>query len=98
MKIPNNHTAGAVFKFLSRICCRNFTFSLSSSFRTDGVHVLFLCRDTKSVFQHVFKLCQSQQTIYFSAEDEELQLKWMEILAKAAKGETEDVAEGLSSP
>lgn len=48
--------------------------------------------------KHVFKLCQSQQTIYFSAEDEELQLKWMEILAKAAKGETEDVAEGLNNP
>ncbi|XP_061864406.1 FYVE, RhoGEF and PH domain-containing protein 3 isoform X2 [Colius striatus] len=48
--------------------------------------------------KHVFKLCQSQQTLYFSAEDEELQIKWMEILTKAAKGETEDTAEGLSSP
>uniref|UniRef100_A0A8C0BWE0 FYVE, RhoGEF and PH domain containing 3 n=1 Tax=Buteo japonicus TaxID=224669 RepID=A0A8C0BWE0_9AVES len=43
--------------------------------------------------KHVFKLCQSQQTLYFSAEDEELQMKWMEILTKAAKGETEDTAE-----
>nr|XP_013803061.1 PREDICTED: FYVE, RhoGEF and PH domain-containing protein 3 isoform X1 [Apteryx mantelli mantelli] len=48
--------------------------------------------------KHVFKLCQSQQTIYFSAEDEELQMKWMEILTKAAKGETEDTAEGLGNP
>ncbi|NWX90447.1 FGD3 protein, partial [Nothoprocta pentlandii] len=48
--------------------------------------------------KHVFKLCQSQQTIYFSAEDEELQVKWMEILSKAAKGETEDTPEGLSNP
>ncbi|KAM6059524.1 FYVE, RhoGEF and PH domain-containing protein 3 isoform 6-T6 [Theristicus caerulescens] len=48
--------------------------------------------------KHVFKLCQSQQTLYFSAEDEELQMKWMEILSKAAKGETEDIAEGLGNP
>ncbi|KAM7011792.1 FYVE, RhoGEF and PH domain-containing protein 3 isoform 3-T3 [Passerculus sandwichensis] len=48
--------------------------------------------------KHVFKLCQSHQTLYFSAEDEELQMKWMEILTKAAKGETEDTAEGLSNP
>uniref|UniRef100_A0A8C5TKJ9 FYVE, RhoGEF and PH domain containing 3 n=1 Tax=Malurus cyaneus samueli TaxID=2593467 RepID=A0A8C5TKJ9_9PASS len=45
--------------------------------------------------KHIFKLCQSHQTLYFSAEDEELQMKWMEILTKAAKGETEDTAEGL---
>uniref|UniRef100_A0A8C0IWJ1 FYVE, RhoGEF and PH domain containing 3 n=1 Tax=Chelonoidis abingdonii TaxID=106734 RepID=A0A8C0IWJ1_CHEAB len=44
--------------------------------------------------KHVFKLCQSQQTIYFSAEDEEQQTKWMEILTKAAKGETEDLIPG----
>ncbi|XP_050835294.1 FYVE, RhoGEF and PH domain-containing protein 3 isoform X6 [Serinus canaria] len=48
--------------------------------------------------KHVFKLCQSHQTLYFSAEDEEMQMKWMEILTKAAKGETEDTAEGLSNP
>ncbi|XP_077040878.1 FYVE, RhoGEF and PH domain-containing protein 3 isoform X1 [Agelaius phoeniceus] len=48
--------------------------------------------------KHVFKLCQSHQTLYFSAEDEELQMKWMEILTRAAKGETEDTAEGLSNP
>ncbi|XP_064012342.1 FYVE, RhoGEF and PH domain-containing protein 3 isoform X3 [Pogoniulus pusillus] len=48
--------------------------------------------------KHVFKLHQSQQTLYFSAEDEELQMKWMEVLTKAAKGETEDAAEGLGNP
>ncbi|KAM8994942.1 FYVE, RhoGEF and PH domain-containing protein 3 isoform 9-T12 [Ara ararauna] len=48
--------------------------------------------------KHIFKLCQSQQTLYFSAEDEELQMKWMEVLTKAAKGETEDTSEGLSNP
>lgn len=48
--------------------------------------------------KHVFKLCQSQQTIYFSAEDEELQTKWMEILTKAAKGDIEDIGEGISNP
>uniref|UniRef100_A0A8V1A5H1 FYVE, RhoGEF and PH domain containing 3 n=1 Tax=Gallus gallus TaxID=9031 RepID=A0A8V1A5H1_CHICK len=63
-----------------------------------GYEVSFPGSGEKFEVKHVFKLCQSQQTIYFSAEDEELQLKWMEILAKAAKGETEDVAEGLSSP
>uniref|UniRef100_G1N1Y7 FYVE, RhoGEF and PH domain containing 3 n=1 Tax=Meleagris gallopavo TaxID=9103 RepID=G1N1Y7_MELGA len=63
-----------------------------------GYEVSFPGSGEKFEVKHVFKLCQSQQTIYFSAEDEELQLKWMEILAKAAKGETEDVAEGLSNP
>ncbi|NXG78922.1 FGD3 protein, partial [Baryphthengus martii] len=48
--------------------------------------------------KHVFKLYQSQQTLYFSAEDEELQMKWMGILTKAAKGELEEVAEGLGNP
>ncbi|XP_025052911.1 FYVE, RhoGEF and PH domain-containing protein 3 isoform X1 [Alligator sinensis] len=48
--------------------------------------------------KHILKLYQSQQTLYFSAEDEELQMKWMEILTKAAKGETEDLTEGISNP
>uniref|UniRef100_A0A8C8RM97 FYVE, RhoGEF and PH domain containing 3 n=1 Tax=Pelusios castaneus TaxID=367368 RepID=A0A8C8RM97_9SAUR len=48
--------------------------------------------------KHVFKLCQSQQTIYFSADNEEQQTKWMEIFTKAAKGEIEDLAEGISNP
>uniref|UniRef100_A0A8C9F6Y4 FYVE, RhoGEF and PH domain containing 3 n=1 Tax=Pavo cristatus TaxID=9049 RepID=A0A8C9F6Y4_PAVCR len=63
-----------------------------------GYEVSFPGSGEKFEAKHVFKLCQSQQTLYFSAEDEELQLKWMEILAKAAKGETEDVAEGLGNP
>uniref|UniRef100_A0A8B9E307 FYVE, RhoGEF and PH domain containing 3 n=1 Tax=Anser cygnoides TaxID=8845 RepID=A0A8B9E307_ANSCY len=63
-----------------------------------GYEVSFPGSGEKFEVKHVFKLCQSQQTIYFSAEDEELQLKWMEILSKAAKGETEDTAEGLSNP
>uniref|UniRef100_H3B6P0 FYVE, RhoGEF and PH domain containing 3 n=1 Tax=Latimeria chalumnae TaxID=7897 RepID=H3B6P0_LATCH len=51
----------------------------------------------KIEMKHVFKLSQSQQTIYFSTEDEELQTKWMEILSKAAKGETAETAEGKDS-
>ncbi|XP_038628750.1 FYVE, RhoGEF and PH domain-containing protein 3 [Tachyglossus aculeatus] len=47
---------------------------------------------------HVLKLCQSHQTIYFSAEDEELQIKWMDILTKAAKGEMDEPAEGAKNP
>nr|XP_020659482.1 FYVE, RhoGEF and PH domain-containing protein 3 isoform X3 [Pogona vitticeps] len=48
--------------------------------------------------KYVFKLCQSQQTVYFSAEDEELQTKWMEVLAKAAKGEVHNVSEEATNP
>ncbi|KAM6468036.1 FYVE, RhoGEF and PH domain-containing protein 3 isoform 2-T2 [Liasis olivaceus] len=46
----------------------------------------------------VFKLCQSQQTIYFSAEDEDLQMRWMDILTKAAKGDVPDPSEETSNP
>ncbi|MGH0187219.1 UNVERIFIED_CONTAM: hypothetical protein FKN15_024235 [Acipenser sinensis] len=45
--------------------------------------------------KHVFKLSQSQHSILFSAEEEELQSKWLEILSKAVKGESEQ--EGLCS-
>ncbi|XP_041129660.1 FYVE, RhoGEF and PH domain-containing protein 3-like isoform X1 [Polyodon spathula] len=38
--------------------------------------------------KHVFKLSQSQHSILFSAEEEELQCKWIEILSKAVKGES----------
>ncbi|KAJ7316836.1 hypothetical protein JRQ81_002998 [Phrynocephalus forsythii] len=49
--------------------------------------------------KNVVKLCQSQQTIYFSAEDEELQTKWMEVLTKAAKGEeAHNLSEEASNP
>ncbi|MBN3297769.1 FGD3 protein, partial [Amia calva] len=43
--------------------------------------------------KHAFRLSQSQQTILFSAEDEQMQLKWVEVLLKAAKGETVSDAE-----
>uniref|UniRef100_A0A8D2KYH5 FYVE, RhoGEF and PH domain containing 3 n=1 Tax=Varanus komodoensis TaxID=61221 RepID=A0A8D2KYH5_VARKO len=48
--------------------------------------------------KYVFKLSQSQQTMYFSAEDEDLQIKWMDILTKAAKGETQDSNEESNNP
>ncbi|XP_061113568.1 faciogenital dysplasia isoform X2 [Conger conger] len=36
---------------------------------------------------YVFKLCHGQQSLQLSAQDCELQTKWMEILTRAAKGE-----------
>ncbi|XP_015203781.2 faciogenital dysplasia [Lepisosteus oculatus] len=50
----------------------------------------------KQEMKHVIKLSQSQQTILFSAEDEELQMKWMDILSKAAKGEITESTEQQS--
>uniref|UniRef100_A0A8D0G7C6 FYVE, RhoGEF and PH domain containing 3 n=1 Tax=Sphenodon punctatus TaxID=8508 RepID=A0A8D0G7C6_SPHPU len=63
-----------------------------------GYEVSFPNPGEKFESKYVFKLCQSQQTLCFSAEDEELQIKWMEVLSKAAKGEAEDGAEGSSNP
>ncbi|XP_032996773.1 FYVE, RhoGEF and PH domain-containing protein 3 isoform X1 [Lacerta agilis] len=63
-----------------------------------GYEVEFLHSGEKFDSKHVFKLCQSQQTMYFSADDEELQIKWMDILSKAAKGEIYDPSEGASEP
>ncbi|XP_051874369.1 faciogenital dysplasia isoform X2 [Pristis pectinata] len=40
--------------------------------------------------KHAFKLRQSQQIFYFSADDEDLQKKWIDIISKAAKGEVEE--------
>ncbi|XP_067854832.1 FYVE, RhoGEF and PH domain-containing protein 3-like isoform X2 [Heptranchias perlo] len=40
--------------------------------------------------KHAFKLRQSQQIFYFSADDEELQKKWIDIISKTAKGEVEE--------
>ncbi|XP_069795840.1 FYVE, RhoGEF and PH domain-containing protein 3-like isoform X2 [Narcine bancroftii] len=40
--------------------------------------------------KHAFKLRQSQQVFYFSADDEELQKKWIDIISKAARGEVEE--------
>ncbi|XP_053325556.1 FYVE, RhoGEF and PH domain-containing protein 3, partial [Spea bombifrons] len=40
--------------------------------------------------KHAFKLSQSQQTLFFGAEDEELLGKWKGILSRASKGEVWD--------
>ncbi|XP_078065759.1 FYVE, RhoGEF and PH domain-containing protein 3-like isoform X2 [Mustelus asterias] len=42
--------------------------------------------------KHAFKLRQSQQIYYFSADDEELQKRWIDIITKAAKGDVEEEA------
>ncbi|XP_013912398.1 PREDICTED: FYVE, RhoGEF and PH domain-containing protein 3-like [Thamnophis sirtalis] len=63
-----------------------------------GYEVDFPPSGEKFESKYVFKLCQSQQTIYFSAEDEDLQMKWMDILTKAAKGDVHDQCEETSNP
>ncbi|XP_070594625.1 FYVE, RhoGEF and PH domain-containing protein 3 isoform X1 [Erythrolamprus reginae] len=63
-----------------------------------GYEVDFPHSAEKFESKYVFKLCQSQQTIYFSAEDEDLQMKWMAILTKAAKGDFHDQSEETSNP
>uniref|UniRef100_UPI00398EB91C FYVE, RhoGEF and PH domain-containing protein 3-like n=1 Tax=Pristiophorus japonicus TaxID=55135 RepID=UPI00398EB91C len=40
--------------------------------------------------KHAFKLRQSQQIFYFSADDEEIQKKWIDIISKTAMGEVEE--------
>ncbi|OCT58068.1 hypothetical protein XELAEV_18002565mg [Xenopus laevis] len=45
--------------------------------------------------KHVFKLSQSQQTLFFSAEDEDLLQKWKVILSKASRGDPSITAEDL---
>ncbi|XP_056130132.1 FYVE, RhoGEF and PH domain-containing protein 1 [Lampris incognitus] len=37
--------------------------------------------------RHAFKISQSHLTLFFSAEGEELQRRWMEVLSRAGKGE-----------
>ncbi|CAL8260228.1 unnamed protein product [Gadus morhua 'NCC'] len=37
--------------------------------------------------RHAFKMTQSHMTLLFSAEAEELQTRWMDVLSRAAKGE-----------
>lgn len=37
--------------------------------------------------RHSFKISQSHLTLYFSAEGEELQRRWMEVLSRAGRGE-----------
>ncbi|XP_037540644.1 FYVE, RhoGEF and PH domain-containing protein 3 [Nematolebias whitei] len=41
----------------------------------------------KSEVKHVFRLSHTQQTLLLSAQDAELQAKWVEALSKAARGE-----------
>eukprot|EP00079_Xenopus_tropicalis_P016007 XP_004914237.1 PREDICTED: FYVE, RhoGEF and PH domain-containing protein 3 isoform X1 [Xenopus tropicalis] len=43
--------------------------------------------------KHVFKLSQSQQVLFFGAEDEDLLQKWKGILSKASRGDPPIVAE-----
>lgn len=37
--------------------------------------------------RHAFKISQSHLTLYFSADGEELQRRWMDILSRAGRGE-----------
>lgn len=37
--------------------------------------------------RHAFKMSQSHLTLYFSADSEELQRRWMEVLSRAGRGE-----------
>ncbi|XP_015276670.1 PREDICTED: FYVE, RhoGEF and PH domain-containing protein 3, partial [Gekko japonicus] len=63
---------------------------ISRSIPLPGYEVDFPHSGEKFDSKYVFRLCHSQQTMYFSAEDEEQQMKWMDILTKASKGETHD--------
>lgn len=49
--------------------------------------------------RHAFKICQSHLTLYFSAEGEELQRRWMDALSRAGRGEEplihQSIAESL---
>nr|XP_046253499.1 FYVE, RhoGEF and PH domain-containing protein 1 isoform X2 [Scatophagus argus] len=41
--------------------------------------------------RHAFKISQSHLTLFFSAEGEELQQRWMEVLSRAGRGEEHPV-------
>ncbi|XP_014000898.1 FYVE, RhoGEF and PH domain-containing protein 3 isoform X1 [Salmo salar] len=41
----------------------------------------------KSELKHAFQLSHSQQALLFSAQDTEVQAKWVELLSRAARGE-----------
>lgn len=41
--------------------------------------------------RHTFKISQSHLTLFFSAEVEELQRRWMDILSRAGRGEEPQV-------
>ncbi|XP_071401056.1 FYVE, RhoGEF and PH domain-containing protein 3-like isoform X1 [Centroberyx affinis] len=42
----------------------------------------------KAEVKHAFRLSHAQQALLFAAQDAELQAKWVELLSKAARGET----------
>lgn len=42
----------------------------------------------KTEVKHIIRLSNTQQTLLLSAQDEELQAKWVDFLSKAARGET----------
>lgn len=42
----------------------------------------------KSEVKHALRLSHTQQTLLLSAQDAELQAKWVDVLSKAARGET----------
>lgn len=71
---------------------------ISRSIPLPGYEVDILHSGEKPDSKYVFKLCHSHQTMYFSAEDEEQQIKWMDILTKASKGETHDSSERANNP
>lgn len=41
--------------------------------------------------RHAFKISQSHLTLYFSADGEELQQRWMEVLSRAGRGDEHPV-------
>uniref|UniRef100_A0ACB8EH96 Uncharacterized protein n=1 Tax=Sphaerodactylus townsendi TaxID=933632 RepID=A0ACB8EH96_9SAUR len=77
---------------------RNQDGPISRSIPLPGYEVDFPPSGEKFESKYVFKLCHSQQTMHFSAEDEEQQMKWMNILTKASKGETSDPSERPNNP
>nr|XP_056709406.1 FYVE, RhoGEF and PH domain-containing protein 3 isoform X1 [Euleptes europaea] len=77
---------------------RNQDGPISRSIPLPGYEVDFPHSGEKCESKYVFKLCHSQQTMYFSAEDEEQQMKWMDILTKASKGQTNDPSERANNP
>ncbi|XP_063796871.1 FYVE, RhoGEF and PH domain-containing protein 3 isoform X2 [Pseudophryne corroboree] len=58
-----------------------------------GYEVSLPSTSDKVDLKHVFKLSQSQQTLFFGAEDEDLLMKWMGVLSRASKGDTLDPTE-----
>lgn len=42
----------------------------------------------RSEVKHVIRLSHSSQTVLLSAQDAELQAKWVDLLSKSARGET----------